>query len=460
MHAGARRREGRLAAERAWRAESVGRGRAGLQRAAADVIQGRRRAGYRRDSSGPPTAVPIVYVRGGDLEHIGASKSQSAKPREDAGAGDLGRFRSRAARRRRSPMAIRRLSRKTATSRSCASGQIWMTIDRSATSRPRWCTSGRFRANLRWSPDGSALAFVSQRAETRIRSAFINRATNRSSIWIRAPIATAIRCGASTAGALLLFVRRASRARAAQAGARSADAVVDSHCRRFHGAGSEVWHADPGPGSPLHAMVADGSDLVGRWRSLAFSVGKDWLAASVFGVGRRRVRRRQLTPGDFEIEHVSLQPRPARAAVFVEPGRHRPPAHLAGPGGRRNSGADSEARRGDRMGAGGCRQRRGRLFRGPAPRDIGRARQSSRQSARQTIWRPNSIPADFPRSEEVVPQQVIFPASDGMQIHGQLFLPKNGAGKHPAIDLLPRRVAAPDAARMALRCITTRTPTA
>jgi dipeptidyl aminopeptidase/acylaminoacyl peptidase len=33
----------------------------------------------------------------------------------------------------------------------------------------------------------------------------------------------------------------------------------------------------------------------------------------------------------------------------------------------------------------------------------------------------------------VVPHQVIFAGSDGLEIHGQLFLPKNGGGKHPAI---------------------------
>jgi len=34
----------------------------------------------------------------------------------------------------------------------------------------------------------------------------------------------------------------------------------------------------------------------------------------------------------------------------------------------------------------------------------------------------------------VEPQQVIFPAADGMQIHGQVFLPPNAAaGKHPAV---------------------------
>src|ERR1051326_8791285 len=35
--------------------------------------------------------------------------------------------------------------------------------------------------------------------------------------------------------------------------------------------------------------------------------------------------------------------------------------------------------------------------------------------------------------DTVEPQQVIFPASDGLPIHGQLFLPRGGAAKHPAI---------------------------
>src|SRR5262249_2141592 len=35
---------------------------------------------------------------------------------------------------------------------------------------------------------------------------------------------------------------------------------------------------------------------------------------------------------------------------------------------------------------------------------------------------PNAVPATFPSVALVDPQQVIFPASDGLPIHGQLFL--------------------------------------
>jgi dipeptidyl aminopeptidase/acylaminoacyl peptidase len=36
---------------------------------------------------------------------------------------------------------------------------------------------------------------------------------------------------------------------------------------------------------------------------------------------------------------------------------------------------------------------------------------------------PQAIPSDFPSAKFVAPQQVIFPAADGLEIHGQLFLP-------------------------------------
>ena len=44
-----------------------------------------------------------------------------------------------------------------------------------------------------------------------------------------------------------------------------------------------------------------------------------------------------------------------------------------------------------------------------------------------------SLPRDFPAAQLVVPEQVIFKAADGLEIHGQLFKPKNASGKMPAL---------------------------
>ena len=46
---------------------------------------------------------------------------------------------------------------------------------------------------------------------------------------------------------------------------------------------------------------------------------------------------------------------------------------------------------------------------------------------------PQALPRDFPSAQLVVPQQVIFKAADGWDIHGQLFKPANAGGKMPAL---------------------------
>lgn len=46
---------------------------------------------------------------------------------------------------------------------------------------------------------------------------------------------------------------------------------------------------------------------------------------------------------------------------------------------------------------------------------------------------PQARPANFPADLLVVPEQVIFKAADGLEIHGQLFKPRTSAGKTPAV---------------------------
>jgi dipeptidyl aminopeptidase/acylaminoacyl peptidase len=46
---------------------------------------------------------------------------------------------------------------------------------------------------------------------------------------------------------------------------------------------------------------------------------------------------------------------------------------------------------------------------------------------------PQALPRDFPAARLVVPEQVIFKAADGTEIHGQLFKPASASGKLPAL---------------------------
>ena len=44
-----------------------------------------------------------------------------------------------------------------------------------------------------------------------------------------------------------------------------------------------------------------------------------------------------------------------------------------------------------------------------------------------------ALPADFPSTALVTPEQVLFKSEDGLTLHGQLFMPRNAKGKLPAL---------------------------
>jgi dipeptidyl aminopeptidase/acylaminoacyl peptidase len=48
----------------------------------------------------------------------------------------------------------------------------------------------------------------------------------------------------------------------------------------------------------------------------------------------------------------------------------------------------------------------------------------------------SALPEDFPSSKLVIPQQVVFKSTDGLEIHGQLFLPPQGGKNLPAVMFL------------------------
>ncbi len=45
----------------------------------------------------------------------------------------------------------------------------------------------------------------------------------------------------------------------------------------------------------------------------------------------------------------------------------------------------------------------------------------------------SALPADYPSSQMVTPQDVVFKSGDGLEIHGQLFVPKGQSGPHPGL---------------------------
>ena len=70
-------------------------------------------------------------------------------------------------------------------------------------------------------------------------------------------------------------------------------------------------------------------------------------------------------------------------------------------------------------------------------------------SGRELIAK-NLLPADFPSAQLVTPKQVVFKSEDGLEIHGQLFTPKNQKRNAARSHLHARRTDPADAARVSL----------
>jgi len=290
---------------------------------------------------------------------------------------------------------------------------------------PRPLTSGRNDRSPRWSPNGREIAFVRTPEP-------VDGKTKPSQIYLismdggEARALTDASKGASSPvwspdGRRVAFLRVPAGAEglpfAPQRGGQPwSIRVVDV----ASGAARQVWIADSGPGSVFREVVAENQI---RWAAnrIVFPWEKDgW--THLYAVPVDGGRATLLTPGGFEVEHVTMSPDGAtivfssnqddieRRHIWKVPVAGGPPTALT-------RGTDLEwtpVMTGDGRGvalirAGTRTPPRPVILLGTgAPRDLA----------------PGAVPADFPEARLVDPQPVLFPAAGGMTIHGQLFLPR------------------------------------
>ncbi len=273
------------------------------------------------------------------------------------------------------------------------------------------------RYALRWSPDGTKIAFMAARkehsfigvvdvAEKRVR--YLDPSVDRDVAPLWTPDSKQI-----------AFIRLPSRAELFifapnRSGPPWSIRIADAAT----GKGRELWRADAGRGSVFRGTDSDDA-LFWAGDRLVFPWEKDgWthLYAIALGGGAPKL----LTPGDGEVEHVWSDGEVDR--LLREHRRHRSPP-IFRDGAAVTSGKTIEW----------------------GPVIAGNVIACFRSDATHPGWvvilsgakDPQPV-GDASLSAQlsmtlVEPQQVIFPAADGLPIHAQLFLPRDGTAKHPAV---------------------------
>jgi Tol biopolymer transport system component len=184
-------------------------------------------------------------------------------------------------------------------------GQVWGLHLDDAKAKPAQLLQTRGSAgDLRWSPDGSRLAFVSGRGDhsfiavyTEATGAvtYLDPSTDRDADPAWSPDSTRI-----------VFLRSPPNRSSIpfephRSGFPWSIRIVDVATAKAH----EIWHADDGPGSVFHATDSDdqlhwtaGDRIVFPWEH------DGWL--HLYAVPASGGTASALTPGDFEVEHLSL----------------------------------------------------------------------------------------------------------------------------------------------------------
>jgi dipeptidyl aminopeptidase/acylaminoacyl peptidase len=405
--------------------------------AAAPDFKGVRLTNYTKDDGQDvgqlrwtPDGKAVIYVRGGDLEFLGRP---DPNPTADPAGTDQAIWIAAPGEAPRrvgaghSPV----VSPKGERVAYLLGGQIWI-APLAAGAVPSLlihARSGVTAVEVRWSPDGSKLAYVSDRANHSFIAVY--DFASQSLSYLDPGVDRDANPVWSPDGKQVAFTRMTTGGGRGGAGARRAgDPWAIRVASVSDGVGRQVWKADAGPGSVFRAVVAEDQLVWTAGNRIVFPWEHDgWTHLySVAAAGGAPIL---LTPGEFEVEHVACS-EDAGEIVYSSNQDDIDRRHIwqvASAGGH----APAALTKGDASEWSPVLVNGGLAYlRGDAKRP---ARAMIQLAAASRELAPETIPADFPTGDLVVPQQVVYTATDGMPVHAQLFLPPGSAPdkKHPAL---------------------------
>lgn len=378
-----------------------------------------------------PDAATLVYTRGGDLEFLDRPYPNPQGSPQGVGQGvwavSLETRESRLLGEGHSPA----VSPKGDSVAFLFKGQVWLAKLNGSGKAEQWIHAGGEADSLRWSPEGSRLAFVSRRGDHAFIGVYDLAA--KSLTYLEPSVDSDHEPAWSPDGRQIAFIRiPVSKGRLPFSPRREGQPWSIRIADATTGKGREIWCADAGRGSVFHEIAADNQLLWGAGNQIVFPWERDgW--AHLYSVSANGGTAKLLTPGNFEVENAALSEN-REEIVFssnqddidrrhvwrVSPSGERLAALTTGSGIETAFTLASD-------------NRTVLVLHSDARFPVRPAVIAAKGEIRDLA--PGTLPSDFPASSLVTPQQVIFSAADGMQIHGQLFLPANinDGKRHPAV---------------------------
>lgn len=206
------------------------------------------------------------------------------------------------------------------------------------------------------------------------------------------------------------------------------------------GEAHQLWHSNQEMNGSLPHFASESLKFAGAGPRIIFNSEHDG-HSHLYSISNKGGRPLLLTEGDYDVEHVALTPDKTQVVFTSNQGdidrRHIWQVHVWGTA---PMPPDIKSQNPEPLTQGNTMEWNPVVLAdGKTVVCLGSSATSPAMPYHITdkgreMIAANVLPKDFPSAQLVEPQQVVFPSEDGLQIHGQLFVPRNKPqGPSPAL---------------------------